>query len=148
MTRKINKESLRKIIREEKSRFSIKDLRDKSADIISQIEVMPSFIKSKVVLLYNSLPDEVDTSQLIKKNIEKKKILLPSVQGEYLVLHEYNLKSNLLEGKYCIGESDGKIFTDYDAIEYAIIPGMAFDIHKNRLGRGKGYYDRLLHTLG
>ena len=41
-------------------------------------------------------------------------------------------------------EPDGPLFSDYDAIDVAIIPGMSFDAEGNRLGRGKGYYDRFL----
>jgi len=44
-------------------------------------------------------------------------------------------------------EPSGELFTDFDRITLAIIPGMAFDHQGNRLGRGKGYYDRLLPQL-
>ena len=44
-------------------------------------------------------------------------------------------------------EPQGKDFTELEKIDLAIIPGMAFDKEGNRLGRGKGYYDRLLQQL-
>ena len=44
-------------------------------------------------------------------------------------------------------EPSGELFTHYDSIDVAIIPGMAFDAGGNRLGRGKGYYDRLLARI-
>ena len=48
------------------------------------------------------------------------------------------------KGKLNIMEPDGEIFSDYSKIDLAIIPGVAFDHLKNRLGRGKGYYDNFL----
>ena len=48
---------------------------------------------------------------------------------------------------YGILEPVGEPFTNYHDIDVAIIPGMAFDLAGNRMGRGKGFYDRLLPKL-
>ena len=56
-------------------------------------------------------------------------------------------KIELKPGKYGIFELNGQEFDDYETINLAIIPGVAFDKSFNRLGRGKGFYDRLLPKL-
>ena len=53
----------------------------------------------------------------------------------------------MIKGSYGIEEPIGDVVKDYDRIELAIIPGVGFDLQGNHLGRGKGYYDRLLPKL-
>jgi 5-formyltetrahydrofolate cyclo-ligase len=62
-------------------------------------------------------------------------------------LHRYTGRADLQRGAFNIMEPTGALFTDYDAIEVAIVPGMAFDAEGHRLGRGKGYYDRFLAKI-
>ena len=99
------------------------------------------------MLLYHSLPDEVDTHAFIRRWSARKRILLPVVKGDDLELRLYTGDDRLTEGAFHIDEPTGTAFTDYAAIDLAVIPGVAFDRRGNRLGRGKGYYDRLLPRI-
>lgn len=77
-----------------------------------------------------------------------KHILLPRVTGEgTMELRRYTGPSDLAQGAYNIMEPTGEVFDNYTDINIAVIPGVAFDKDGNRMGRGKGYYDRLLHKL-
>lgn len=107
----------------------------------------PRWQTAHCVLLYHSLPDEVDTHEFIRRWNSRKCILLPVVIGDDLELRQYTDDSHLTEGAFHIDEPIGTPFTDYAAIDLAIIPGVAFDRNGNRLGRGKGYYDRLLPRI-
>lgn len=98
-------------------------------------------------MLYHSLKDEVQTHAFIEKWSKRKKIILPVVAGDVLELRAYTGPDELCVGSYGIAEPLGEVFTDYAAIDLAVIPGIAFDTAGHRLGRGKGYYDKLLPLL-
>lgn len=98
-------------------------------------------------MLYHSLKDEVDTHAFIRKWSREKRILLPVVTGDDLELRLYTGPEDLTVGAYGIEEPTGALFTDYSAIDLIVVPGVAFDRDGNRLGRGKGYYDRLLPRI-
>ena len=101
---------------------------------------------AQTVLLYCSLPDEVDTRLVLSRLVRMgKHVLLPAVvDGMQMELRSYGSEAALREGAYHIWEPVGERFLDYGRIDVAVVPGMAFDADGHRLGRGKGYYDRFL----
>lgn len=132
-------------MRELKRSISLAEKQAKSADIFSQIERLEQFKTAKIVLLYWSMTDEVYTHQFIEKWYNKKTILLPSVNGNFLDLKIYTGPDSMKKGEqFAIEEPIGENFTDIEKINLAIIPGVAFDKQYYRLGRGRGYYDRFL----
>ena len=105
-------------------------------------------MQAHTVLLYHALPDEVETRDLIQQAIDAgKQVLLPVVVGDNLELRCLPTPDALHEGAFHIFEPNGEAFTDYSAINLAVIPGVAFTVDGCRLGRGRGYYDRLLPHL-
>lgn len=139
------KAPLRHLIRQRKQLFTIDERESQSYEIMRLLEDHPVFQKAHVVLLYASLPDEVQTMEFIAKWQGRKQILLPVVVGDALEVREYAVGASLEQGRLGIPEPRlGRIVTDYSVIDLAIIPGVAFTMDGKRLGRGKGYYDRLL----
>lgn len=122
-------------------------LKLQSVNILAALEAHPAFRAANTVLLYHSLKDEVDTHEFIKKWSGEKRILLPVVKGDDLELRIYTGPQDMKIGAYGIEEPVGETFTDYAEIDFIAVPGVAFDREGNRLGRGKGYYDRLLPRI-
>lgn len=147
----MNKQELRKEIRNRKRQFTQEQLGELSLSVISRLQKHPKVRAAHTLLLYYSLPDEVNTHEWIDELVaEGKRVLLPVViNDEDMVIREYTGKQDLAEGSFHIMEPVGKLFGTerYKEIEVAIIPGMSFDDAGHRLGRGKGYYDRFLALL-
>lgn len=141
------KQKLRKQIAQQKKTYSEKQLSEWSSSLLKRLEDHPLFQSAHIILMYYSLPDEVRTHDFIEKWQQDKRIVLPIVKGDELELKYFEGKDKLTSGSFGIGEpSEGESANACD-IELAIIPGVAFDCKGNRLGRGKGFYDRTLDKL-
>ena len=149
----MHKETLRQQMREMKRQYTPQHLEVLSLPVIERLRSRLS--GAHTILAFYSLPDEVNTHELIDDLVaEGKTVLLPKVvDDERMELCRYTGRQDLQEGTFHIMEPVGEPFTDYQKIDVALIPGMAFAPNGNRLGRGKGYYDRFLagrsaHLIG
>ena len=147
---KEQKKEIRRMIRTLKGEQTQAEKESASATIASRLLNLEGIRNSHTILLYHSLPDEVLTTSVIEYLYSKeggsKRIILPIVDGEYLTLKEYD-PSQLECGYRNIMEPSGLKKVDPAEIEFAVIPGVAFDHACNRMGRGKGFYDKLLPLL-
>ncbi len=144
----MEKRELRKQMREAKTRLSENEKYFWSTMIFSKIEQMEAFNKAKTVLCYWSFDDEVNTHDFIMRWYDKKQILLPVIHGDVLILKVFTgFKNMVREQRFGVLEPLGDEFKRIDMIDFAVIPGLAFDRQNNRLGRGKGFYDRLLREI-
>jgi len=124
--------------------------RNKKSQIIKKALFRTSvFKKAKIVMFYMSFGGEVDTSDMIKEaKILGKTVVVP-VRGKNRMIRPCILKDKgkLLKGPYGILEPAVKKPSSLKSLNLVIVPGLAFDKKGNRLGRGKGYYDRFLKIL-
>lgn len=142
-----SKAEIRKQMRELKRAVPMEEKLRCSDAIMCQVEKLPEFQKANVVLLYWSMADEVQTHDFVNRWYKDKVLLLPCVDGDDLVLRQYTGPECLVAGEqFGIGEPTGPIWTDLDAIQIIIVPGVAFDRSGNRMGRGRGFYDRMLKS--
>jgi len=153
---KINKENIRKqsiTIRNKLEKIDVLTNSKCIAQSLSQLEYVTS---ANSIMCYVSFGNEVDTHVLIKKWIDEgKQVSVPCVVnatketrfmnavkitdfdeltacGNYRILEPTLRESNII---------DPNIF------DVIIVPGCAFDIHKNRMGYGAGFYDRFLSKV-
>ena len=97
------------------------------------------------VLLYAPIQWEADPRELLTAAPECS-YLFPRVVGDHLEIYRSTPSSRWITGPYGISEPDPEswIHTNLSEVDLAVVPGLAFDLKGKRLGRGKGFYDRLL----
>lgn len=116
-----------------------------SESVFNRLESSAAFQLAEKILMYHALPDELETRNFLKKWNDQKKFFLPRVNGVNLEILPYD-ESRLEIGSFHIEEPKGDDIYPVEEIELIIVPGVAFDRKGRRLGRGKGFYDRLLAT--
>lgn len=105
---------------------------------------------SDAILCYADYGSEVSTGGLIREALSAgKRVFLPRVEGEDMVFYRIGDPTELVRGYKGIPEPKGDT-ERYDGGEHTVektlllMPGVAFDRHRNRIGYGKGFYDRFL----
>ena len=130
-----------------KLRKQLENKKEKSKIIFNKLINDDDFINSNVIALYNSLDSEVDTNELIKYSLGiGKTVVLPKVSSNNLKF--YKIKENEIFKKSSFGvlepiDNINNLVLE-SSIDLVIVPGLCFDLNKNRLGFGKGFYDRFL----
>ncbi len=161
----MTKQELRRLMREAKRSHSPEERAALSEALCQRIAASGYWGDALTVLLYHALPDEVDLTPLLRLGREQgKRLLLPVVCGDDLEVREYQGEESLHEGAFGIMEPstgeegdlllsvpEGAVVRGEDgnlgSVDLVLVPGMAFDPQGHRLGRGRGYYDRLLPRL-
>lgn len=142
----MNKEDIRGRVKARKSLLSEAEKALAAERVFNCLEECAAFTMAENILLYHSLPDELSTRAFLAKWAGRKHFFLPRVNGVNLEILPYN-QSTLRLGAFQIEEPDGNDLTPVSEMELVVVPAIAYDRHCNRLGRGRGYYDRLLATV-
>lgn len=141
-----NKKGLfREQVAVEKKKYTKDDLTLRSDEVFSVLEITGQFRDASIILIYNSMADEVATANFIDRWKNEKKFYLPVVVNDEIRFCLLEEQTEYKTSKIGVDEPISKnYFTDYHKVDLIIVPGVAFDRKCNRLGRGKGYYDRFL----
>ena len=121
--------------------------------IFDKLFRLPEFRKALTVLFYFPFNGEVNTVEMIKQAQKLgKKIGLPRiVRDKKRIIPNmiHSLEEGLEAGPYGIQQpkKNRSQSLRLENLDMVIVPGVAFDKHNNRLGRGGGYYDRFLKSL-
>lgn len=120
-----------------------------SIEMCARLVELPVWKSARSVLLFMPMPDEPNVHPLLPAALESGKLAaLPrfnATTDTYEAAVVCDLDKDLVEGKFGIPEPAPACgLVDLKRLDLILVPGLAFDSHGHRLGRGKGFYDRLL----
>jgi len=147
------KHKLRQFILNKLRNQNQKERNEKSSLLENKIISSREFQSSKIIMLYAAMSYEVETIDIIEHALRVGKVvLLPRINTaikEIIPCKIKDLEKETYMCKYGFREPNQSIdvFHDTSKIDMVVVPGIAFDSHNNRLGRGAGYYDRFLVNL-
>ena len=123
-----------------------------SAAIARRVTVLPEFAAASVVLLTLAFRSEWNTRSVVRTALAASKtVVVPRVDRERRMLELHSIDDpdrDVILGHLDIPESlPTRPLVPRDAINFVLVPGVAFDLEGRRLGYGGGYYDRLLPLL-
>lgn len=139
----MNKVDIRRFIKAQKGLLDTNERYSSAQAVFAKLESTAEFKTARNILVYHSLNDELSTLEFIDKWAEIKHLFLPRVNGSDLEILAYD-RSALALGAFNIEEPTGNDICSIHNIDLVIVPAIAYDSHGNRVGRGKGFYDRLL----
>jgi len=142
----IKKDKIRKEILAKRNILSDKDINKKS-DLI--IKNLASYIENiQNIMIFMDMKTEVKITKLLelypKKNFFISKIT--NSKNREMKINKYN-KNELILHKFGYYESSSNDFYDEEILDVVIVPALAFDSKKNRIGYGGGYYDTFLEKV-
>ncbi len=152
MTPKEHKQALRDQIRAAIAALGDDEKSRSATSIIGRIRVHRSWLDARNILLFSPLRDEPDIGGLLEKGLSQSKtICLPRYRpasGDYEAAIIGDLARDTVTGRYGIAEPDDNCASlPLNQLDLVLVPGVAFAACGSRLGRGRGFYDRILKTV-
>lgn len=148
---KQKKKALRREIRALRAAHSDEEIHAMSLKVLEQVKALPEYQEAETLFVYVDCKHETETSDLIRQAwADGKKTAVPKVIGEAMkFFYITSLEDDLEEGYFGIREPYEKNPADEAADREGslmIMPGVAFDEARHRIGYGGGFYDRYLEA--
>ncbi len=139
-----NKKLTRTAIKEKRYALRESEVQSLSQECVSKVLQFPELLEARTVCIYMPTGNEIDTSAIIQYCLEnQKRVAAPRIEGDTMDFYYFQSIVDLKQGAYDIWEPTGtERVTDEESV--VIMPGVAFDLDCNRIGYGKGYYDKYL----
>lgn len=141
------KNAVRAMMRQLLERLDPAERANRSRSIVAQLTAMPAWQSARRVLVFAPLPVEPDIDLLWTSGaLDGKECAYPRVEGMAMRLYYVHGLSELEPTRWGLREPTKLAAREADIADFdlVLVPGLAFDAQGGRLGRGGGFYDKLL----
>jgi 5-formyltetrahydrofolate cyclo-ligase len=147
------KKVLRRELRQRLRAARPEELIEAAEGLMARLVDRPEWHAARRVMLYAPMPEEPDVWPLAAMALQGgRRLALPrfdAVRGEYHAALVTDLARDVIRGSFGIREPAAACPRwPLNELDFVLVPGLGFDAQGRRLGRGKGYYDRLLDLAG
>ncbi len=136
----MTKTELRHIMLEKRMQLSKETIEVYSKEAVKKIQKHPFYIHANHIGIYHPIKKELNILSLTK---DKKQFALPVVHEDDMHYHPYQLGADLVESALNIQEPTVDKIVD-DTLDLLIVPALAVTLDGDRLGYGKGFFDRFI----
>ncbi len=148
----MDKKELRKQVLGKRDALTIEERKEKSDAISNSVTQHPIFREAHTILLYAAFRSEVDTMKIFRRAVASgKKVYFPKVLGAEMEFYCAEAEEDFEAGTWGIPEPkveiERKYVPKYKEKVCIIMPGAVFDKAGNRIGYGRGYYDKFLKRM-
>ena len=133
---------LRGVVEQERRMLPPEEREKQSALVVERIESLKDFQNARTVMLYYPIHGEVDLRPLLDKYQGQKTFLFPVTHRYAMEMRPYAGEEQMKKGRFGVPEPQTAPYKG--TVDLILVPGVAFDKHHNRIGRGGGYYDKFL----
>lgn len=147
----LDKNELRRLLKALRKSLSVNQRAEYNERIFQQVIGLPSYKKATWVYCYITTQSEVDCVPIIQQAFKDgKRVAVPKVEKDGMEFYEIKSLEECLEGNFHILEpiTNRKVQPEEGKKTLILVPGLAYDYEMNRMGYGKGYYDRYFHKYG
>lgn len=146
------KSALRKCMKEALAAMSPAERIAASHEACDRVTALPAIRDARTIMLYLALPGEADCRSLITSLLgDGRCVCVPEVEWESRSMRPVRLntleRSEIVEDRHGVQLPRSIEPIPMSQLDVVIVPGIAFDLRGQRLGRGGGFYDRFLSRL-
>ena len=146
------KQGIRQKLLERLLSLAKNEIKRRSKNVEDRLSELPIYKQAKVIMVYYPLRGEADILRKIRKDLGSKRFCFPVMDLKAKNLRIFEITN--LDEDFCVGawgvmqpDTEKTKEVDIKEIDVVIVPGLAFDRQRNRLGRGAGFYDRFLQDI-